>query len=111
MTYDIGRAIRIVRIAKGLRVSSLAKKAKLSVPFVSLVENGERQPSLDAVRRMATALGVPFEALIVLAQPRNGRLKTGDSTARRLAAKISKLMEAEESLRVQLDRDGRRATK
>ncbi len=108
---DIGRAIRIVRIAKNLKVSELASMADLSVPFVSLVENGERQPSFDALRRIATALGVPFEALIVLAQPRNGRLSTSDATARRLASQIEKLIEAEDSLRKQLDRDGKRATK
>lgn len=102
MNLELGRAIRIVRQAKDFKVSDLAERAAVSVPFVSLIESGDRQPSLQVLRRIADALGVPSEVLIVLAQPRNGTLATSGRKATRLATAIRKLVEAEDSLRTRL---------
>ena len=73
---DIGRAIRVVRDAKGIRAGTLAKDSKISTPFLSLVEQGKRNPSLDVLRRIAHALGIPSEVLILLSQPKSGSLKS-----------------------------------
>lgn len=105
MRLDIGRTIRMIRQAKGMRLNRLAVKARVSVPFLSLLENGERQPSLGALRRIAAGLRVPSEVLIVLSQPRGGTLRTPVKRARALGAAIVKLAEAEESLRSFLLRD------
>lgn len=62
----LGKTIRILRQAKELKLSELAKKSAISVPFLSLLEKGTRQPSLDVIRRLSVALGVPSEALVLL---------------------------------------------
>jgi transcriptional regulator with XRE-family HTH domain len=100
---EIGKAVRIVRQAKGLKLNQLAQAAGISVPFLSLVENGGRQPSLDVVRRLAAGLGIPSEVLIVLAQPRGGSLQSEDRVARSFADCIRKLADAEAVLRARLD--------
>ncbi|MGD8451334.1 MAG: helix-turn-helix transcriptional regulator [Phycisphaerae bacterium] len=96
---ELGKAIRIVRAAKGMRLSTLADNAGVSIPFLSLVENGERQPSLDVLRRLANALRIPPEVLIILAQPANGRLQSEDQVSQALVAMIQKMLSVEDELR------------
>jgi len=97
---DIGKAIRIVRQAKDLKQSDLAKKAEVSAAFVSLVEKGEKQPSLSSVRRLAAALGVPSEVLVMMAMD---TLESKNEAARDLAESLRKIAEAEQRLRERLD--------
>jgi transcriptional regulator with XRE-family HTH domain len=102
MSMQIGRVLRIIRQAKCIKLSELADLASLSVPFLSLVENGERQPSLGVLRRLSCALGVPVEALIVLSQPSDGSLSTSNGEAKSLALSIQRLVKAEDALRTRL---------
>ena len=99
---DIGKAIRLVRQAKGVRQGDVAKAAKISVPFLSLIEAGIRQPSLEVLRRIANGLNVPAEALVVLAQPTGGTLDTSNRIAKDLAESIKRLAEAETALQAEL---------
>jgi len=53
----IGRRIKALREAKGWSQDDLARRAKLTKPYVSMLETGERkQPSLPALRRLAKVL-------------------------------------------------------
>ncbi len=60
----LGDAIRERRGALGLSQRALAAAAGVSGAFVSQVENGQRQPSLDVLRRLATALETSTGALL-----------------------------------------------
>lgn len=102
---EIGRTIRMIRQAKAMKLGQLAGKAKVSVAFLSLIESGDRQPSLSVLRRIAHVLRVPSEVLIVLSQPTGGALRAPAKRSRALTAAILKLAEAEESLRSFLARD------
>ena len=99
---ELGKAIKIVRQAKGLRLAALAKAAGISLPFLSLIEAEERQPSLAVLRRLAASLGVPSEVLIVLAQETGGSLSTTDKRTRDLTRSIRRLAKAQEALREKL---------
>ena len=100
---DLGKSIRIVRNAKGIRQSRLAKEAGISPAMLSLLEGGEREPSLRVLRALATALDVPPEALIVLAQPVETKLKLTDERAEGLARCIRKMVDIEDQLRASLE--------
>ncbi len=97
-----GKAIRIVRGAQEMGLGELAKRSKISTPFLSLVERGERQPSLAVLRRLAGALGVPADALILLSQPLGGKLKSGDRAANAVARAVWRVISAENDLRLKL---------
>lgn len=62
----IGKAIRTVRRRRGLSQQALAKKAKISQGFLSLLEQDGREPSLKMTVGLADALGVPVELLLLL---------------------------------------------
>jgi transcriptional regulator with XRE-family HTH domain len=57
----LDQVIRELREEKGLTQQELAFKAKVTPGYVAQLELGLRKnPSLDVVRRLARALGVPL---------------------------------------------------
>lgn len=99
---DLGNAIRIVRTAQQKTVREVAKKAGIGSPFLSLLERGKRQPSLETLRRIADALSVPSEALILLAVPTTGHLRTDNAVVSGLADALRRVVEAEAALKKKL---------
>jgi len=55
----LGNAIKLVRTAGRLKQRALAKKLNVSENYLSLIENGKREPSLSFLRGIAKALDVP----------------------------------------------------
>ncbi|MBE1281677.1 MAG: cupin domain-containing protein [Rhodobacteraceae bacterium] len=55
---EIGHEIRGLRKAMGMTLAECAQASSLSVGFLSLVERGQKQPSLDALQRISKALSV-----------------------------------------------------
>jgi len=54
-----------LREEKGMSQDELAKRAKLTKPYISQIENGVRKnPSLPALQRLAKALGVNVSELL-----------------------------------------------
>ena len=109
MSNQLGKTIRILRQAKSLKVTDVAKESGISVPFLSLVENGERQPSLEVIGRIADALGVPSEALVVMGM--GGSLQTRDRRTSDVANTVGRLIEMESRLKKLLGKESRRAAK
>jgi len=61
----LSQVIRDLREKKGLTREELAFKAKVTPGYVAQLELGLRtNPSLDVVRRLARALGVPLRELL-----------------------------------------------
>ena len=60
----MGETIRVHRKRVKLTQEELAEKAGLSVVFISLLENGHRTISVDALLRIAKALGVRIRELV-----------------------------------------------
>jgi DNA-binding XRE family transcriptional regulator len=57
-------AVRAFRRHRGLTQTDLALKAAISVPYLNQIEAGKRKPSVVVLKRVATALNVPVEALV-----------------------------------------------
>ncbi|MEL6277964.1 MAG: cupin domain-containing protein [Pseudomonadota bacterium] len=57
-TQSVGAEIRAMRRAQNMTLSDLAQASSLSVGFLSLVERGQKQPSLDALQRISRALSI-----------------------------------------------------
>jgi transcriptional regulator with XRE-family HTH domain len=57
--------LRRLRKTRGLSQEELARKARVSQPYLSQLEAGTYQnPSIEIVQRLAKALGVPVTALL-----------------------------------------------
>src|SRR5262245_40770126 len=67
---ELGRSIRALRRARGLRLADVSRSAGVSVSLLSQVERGLLDPSLESLRKVASALGTtPFR----LFQPTSAR--------------------------------------
>jgi transcriptional regulator with XRE-family HTH domain len=55
--HQLGQRLRALRAASGRTVATVATEAGLSVPYVANLENGRGNPTVDALSRIAQALG------------------------------------------------------
>lgn len=59
-----GANLRKVRLAKGISQEDLAEQADLHRTYVSSVERGERNVTLETIEKLAKALGVSMAKLM-----------------------------------------------
>jgi len=62
--FQLGKTIKRLRTETGLSQRELAEAAGLTPSFLSLIESGEREPSLATIRSLAKALKTPAEIVI-----------------------------------------------
>lgn len=60
----LGDRIRARRVGLGMTLATVAERAGLSLPYVSNLERGRGNPTLDALRALSTALDLPLSALV-----------------------------------------------
>lgn len=89
---DYGKALRIARAIAGLQQRELAELARLNPSHISLIEAGKREPSLGTVEKIAKALHIPEDLLVLLAaEPED--LKTRDpEDVQRAAQSLAQLL-------------------
>jgi transcriptional regulator with XRE-family HTH domain len=59
-----GENVKRARLARGLSQESLAAESKIDRTYISGIERGVRNPSLDYIERLADALGVDPGVLV-----------------------------------------------
>ena len=64
----MGLAIRVRRTMREMHLEDLARKAGISVSYLSLIETGKRDPSISVVIKLADELGIRMSALCILAE-------------------------------------------
>ena len=62
-----GVAVQAVREARGYDTQSVCTRAEITADELALIEAGRYAPSLDVLRRLARALDVEPEALVLFA--------------------------------------------
>lgn len=65
---ELGKALEAMREQKGIKATSLAKTICMSKSAVCRYESGEITPSLDALKKIAEALGVKVCEIIARAE-------------------------------------------
>ncbi len=61
---DGGNPIRVWREYKKIKLNELAKKVGISASYLSQIENGKRNPTIDKLKLIAATLEVAPELLI-----------------------------------------------
>ena len=64
----LGRAIRVLRVERGLERKDLAARSGLSYPYLSEIESGKKRASSQALLAIAQALGVRPHELLATAE-------------------------------------------
>jgi len=91
---NLGRAIKLCRTQKNLKQSELADKANISVSYLSLLEQGKRDPSFSSVEKVAEALEVPISILMFLAADKDEISEVSPELAEKLAHTALELIRA-----------------
>ncbi|HLV61645.1 MAG TPA: helix-turn-helix domain-containing protein [Fredinandcohnia sp.] len=86
LSNRIATRVRSLRLERGWSQPELARRASLSNAMVSMVERGERTPSLDALASLAASLDVDTSVLLA---PDESVVLRAD--ARRFAEELSEL--------------------
>ncbi|WP_386691966.1 hypothetical protein O1Q79_01874 [Lonepinella sp. MS14434] len=84
---NIGKAIKLCRNQRNLTKLKLAEKAELSVSYITLLEQGKRDPNLSTIEKICTALNIPTSILMFLATDAHER----DELSTELSEKLSYL--------------------
>ncbi len=71
LTNIVAQNIRTLRAEQKRSQQEVAKKARVSVSYISMLERGERTPPLDTLEALAKAFGV--SPVDLLEKPSTGR--------------------------------------
>jgi transcriptional regulator with XRE-family HTH domain len=89
----MGSAIRRLRLAKGLTLREISKASAISLPYLSEIERGRKEPSSEILQTVCVVLGITLRQLmretdveLVAADRAAGVAPVLDLTARRHAA-------------------------
>jgi transcriptional regulator with XRE-family HTH domain len=63
-TFDLGKRLRDLRVARRLSLEEIAGKTGLTKGFLSLVERGLKAPSISSLLRLSHAYGMSVGALL-----------------------------------------------
>jgi transcriptional regulator with XRE-family HTH domain len=61
---ELGRRIKMLRVARGLTLKDLEERGGISATHVSEIERGKASPTVGALGRIAVALGLPPAMLV-----------------------------------------------
>lgn len=87
---DIGKRIRQKRLSKSWSQEEFAEKLNLSVPYIGMIERGEKLPRLETFIRIANALDASADELLIDVIKQGYKLRVS-----RYAEQISRLDERE----------------
>ena len=91
----MGEALRLLRIFNGYKSAELAKKLELSQSYVSELENGKKQPTMEVLDKYAKVFEMKKTTLMLFAESLEGEEIKNDKKQRiaRAGMKLLKILE------------------
>lgn len=68
----IGNAIKLIRKYHNLNQTQLALKLSISTSYLSELESGKKEPTLDILQRYSNVFNVPLSSLVVFSETLEG---------------------------------------
>jgi transcriptional regulator with XRE-family HTH domain len=91
----MGEALRLLRIFNGYKSAELAKKLELSQSYVSELENGKKQPTIEVLDKYAKVFEMKKSTLMLFAESLEDEEIKNDKKQRiaRAGMKLLKILE------------------
>ena len=91
----MGEALRLLRIFNGYKSAELVKKLELSQSYVSELENGKKQPTMEVLDKYAKVFEMKKSTLMLFAESLEGEEIKNDKKQRiaRAGMKLLKILE------------------
>ncbi|MER5281113.1 helix-turn-helix transcriptional regulator [Streptomyces sp. NPDC002809] len=72
LNEDVGRRLRALRRERDLSLSELSRRSRVGKGTLSELESGTRNPTLETLYALTTALGLPLSAVLSDLRPGDG---------------------------------------
>ncbi|WP_028868893.1 helix-turn-helix domain-containing protein [Psychromonas arctica] len=92
---NISKALKLCRTQKGITKTKLAELAEVSVSYISLLEQGKRDPNVTTVNKICSALNIPASIFMFLASDVNELNGISSELAEKLSLTALQLIEAD----------------
>lgn len=73
----INTALKTLRQYHNLKQGQLAGELSISISYLSEIESGKKEPSLDLLQRYARHFGVPLSSLVAFSETLDGTQSVG----------------------------------
>jgi transcriptional regulator with XRE-family HTH domain len=90
MNYS--KAIRVARSLADLSQGELADRAEIDRSYLSLIESGKRQPTVETIEKIAQGLKMPFHLLSLLGSEQADIQKANPGQIESLSLALTKLL-------------------
>ncbi|WP_151703217.1 helix-turn-helix domain-containing protein [Nitrincola alkalilacustris] len=90
---NIGRALTLCRNQKGMTKTKLAEAADVSISYLTLLEQGKRDPNLSTINQICKAMDIPTSIFMFLASDACDREGISNELAEKLSHTALSLME------------------
>jgi transcriptional regulator with XRE-family HTH domain len=90
MNYS--KAVRVARSLADISQGELADRAQIDRSYLSLIESGKRQASVETIEKIAAALDMPFHLLSLLASEEKDIQKANPSQIANLSLALTNLL-------------------
>ncbi|MBZ5645433.1 MAG: helix-turn-helix domain-containing protein [Acidobacteriia bacterium] len=84
----LGTAIKLIRTSSGLKQKEIATRLGVTSNYISLVESGNREPSVSLLKKMASVFGVPVGLFFLWEDGEDASSKENINQLRRLLAQL-----------------------
>lgn len=64
----LSEALRLIRVFHDLKQGELAKRIGISNSYLSEIENGQKKPSLDLLKKYETVFNIPVSSIIFFSE-------------------------------------------
>ena len=67
-TNMLSEALRLIRVFHDVKQTALAERLGISKSYLSEIESGKKQPSIDLIERYASEFGIPSSSILFFAE-------------------------------------------
>lgn len=87
----MGAALRRIRLDRGLTLREVAQAARVSMPYLSEIERGRKEPSSEILAGVCTALGL---TIVDLLDETRGEMRASETVLVDLSSRIGERADA-----------------
>lgn len=88
----IGRALKIIRKFNNIKQKEFAASTGLSPSYISEIENGIKEPTLDVIQRYSEEFDIPMSSILFFSEELKNK-KVSEKLRLKSADKILKMLE------------------
>lgn len=88
----IGRALKIIRKFNNIKQKEFAASTGLSPSYISEIENGIKEPTLDVIQRYSEEFDIPMSSILFFSEELKNK-KASEKLRLKSADKILKMLE------------------